>query len=870
MFPVEEEATVVNFMAEIDGRTIDTEVQDSQKARETYNKTVAMGKSAVLLEETTPEIFRIKLGQLKPGAEAKLTVVYISELPAEDTAVRLTIPTTIAPRYVPPADNSEAAKVTSAIPYSTNSPAPLSFDLEVLSQHEIKAIKSSSHSLKAEMISGKNEDGQFYAKATIAGKTSDLDRDIVVLIENSSPHEPMVFIEKSEDLMLAGMVSLVPSFKLKDQAVELIFLVDRSGSMGGTSIEQAKKALELFLHSLPTDCYFNIFSFGSTFDSLFEKSEKYDDHTLFLAKMHVSKMSADYGGTEILQPFKAIFAESPKPDFLRQIFVLTDGGVSNADNVIDLVKRNCEYGRVFALGLGASVSRHLVKGIARAGGGTAVFATDSEDLRPKVLSQLKNAIQPSIFEVEIIWNGVSVNKPELVEQPEIETQKTLLGFMKPKKSSNAKKVLHLDGQAPLKIPPIYDGSRLLVYHLFLENETTIPKSVTINAKTPDGLLSVELPIGRSCMVGGNFVHQLAARKKIQDLAEIVIGDHGITEEEIKNAIIRLGINYKLASKYTSFVGVDKKEPNSSFELEMVTREINNQVPFGFGTIKKRSSNHPYLTSVDCCLKVDGFNYNGFSPKNGSSPLIAKPSLDCPRSIQGKAHPRESRETSKSYEDPIYDYDQKCLNNLIDENNYQKIMPQNKCLKSARINYFGCGLRASKGFFTSLLKKKPKSVSTGDSNGFAEARRNYMGLCHGKGTFSDLEDSSKEALFKNMSVEPVLFLRKEKSSDLEVTTAKTEVQLSSLINLQAADGHFNWGDVFLSCLGKSQSDIVSACPKYTKKDCWITALAIVVLENLVDQKDLWELVVLKAKKFIAKQMKDGEKEKLMNAANHFVQ
>jgi len=84
-------------------------------------------QTAVLLEETSADIFRIKVGQLKPGAGAKITIVYISELPVEEKAIRMTVPTTIAPRYVPPTDNSKAAKLIGAIPYSLDSPAPLSF-----------------------------------------------------------------------------------------------------------------------------------------------------------------------------------------------------------------------------------------------------------------------------------------------------------------------------------------------------------------------------------------------------------------------------------------------------------------------------------------------------------------------------------------------------------------------------------------------------------------------------------------------------------------------------------------------------------------------------------------------------------------------
>ena len=91
----------------------------------------------------------------------------------------------------------------------------------------------------------------------------------------------------------------------------------------GGSIASAKKALGLFLHSLPSDCYFNIFSFGSSFNSLFQGSVEYDDVSLVQAKQHVQSMQADYGGTEIYQPLEAIFKEEVKPGHLRQVMDVT-------------------------------------------------------------------------------------------------------------------------------------------------------------------------------------------------------------------------------------------------------------------------------------------------------------------------------------------------------------------------------------------------------------------------------------------------------------------------------------------------------------------------------------------------------------------
>ena len=108
-------------------------------------------------------------------------------------------------------------------------------------------------------------------------------------------------------------------------------------------MEQAKKALALFLHSILANCHFNIWSFGSQFSCLFDGgSKKYDDTTLENAKNHTNQMTANFGGTEVYTPLEAIFKEKSISGYAKQIFLLTDGAVSNDQSVIKLVKDNCK------------------------------------------------------------------------------------------------------------------------------------------------------------------------------------------------------------------------------------------------------------------------------------------------------------------------------------------------------------------------------------------------------------------------------------------------------------------------------------------------------------------------------------------------
>ena len=607
MFPIEEEAAVISFEAQVEKRIIATQVKEKEEARNDYDDAMKNKKTAILLEETQPDIFQIKLGQLKPNTEAKITIKYLTELPVEDGKIKLTVPTTIAPRYVPSNDVSEAASKIASIPYSAETPAPLSVTFKGVSPCKVKAIKSPSHDFKTNTDDAPNSHGQYTYTGELSIQTTDMDRDIVLYIDaydNEERNKPIVFVENTENQDghkgFTAMVSLVPNFELDDQLTELIFLVDRSGSMGGSSMGQAKKALELFLHSLPSDCYFNIWSFGSRYDALFpEGSEKYSDKSLNEALTHVKSMSADYGGTVIYDPLQDIFRKPCRDKrYFKQVFVLTDGEVSNTSSIISLVKKYKDQARVFTLGIGSGASRYLVKGVARAGGGTAVFANEREDLRAKVMEQLKNALQPAFSSIEISWDE-TMNEQPPGSKEKGGPKKSLMGYMKSmmslSKDDSKKSVRYLTGQVPTKIPPIFDGTRLLAYHIY-HQESAMPKTIKIQAESPSGSLKLDIDINEANILHeAGFVRKLAARKKIQELEESMVDnqydyDSDSDEEnekdskkEAKKAIIRLGIENSLASQYTSFIGIDQSTGKTLNEKPMSTREIKNQLTVGYGS-----------------------------------------------------------------------------------------------------------------------------------------------------------------------------------------------------------------------------------------------------------------------------------------------
>ena len=193
-----------------------------------------------------------------------------------------------------------------------------------------------------------------------------------------------------------------------------------SGSMAmGTQIEDARRAMHIFLRSIPEGAYFNFYLFGSSFTSLFPgESQPYNSNTFNQAHFYATSIDSDMDGTEVLSPLKNIYSTPPKPGFSRQIFVLTDGEVSNTQEVIELVRKNAPNSRVFAFGLGDSPSRSLVNGIAAAGNGKAEFIKTGELLEKSVGRQLSRALQPAVTDVAVeIKGGKDVQQAPKVLPP---------------------------------------------------------------------------------------------------------------------------------------------------------------------------------------------------------------------------------------------------------------------------------------------------------------------------------------------------------------------------------------------------------------------------------------------------------------------
>jgi hypothetical protein len=275
---------------------------------------------------------------------------------------------------------------------------------------QITAVSSPSHPITMSFTDPTS------SQITLSSVSPALDKDIVVLITTKDWQEPHAVIEIHPTLSTkCAMLNLVPKFNLPRVATEVVFIIDRSGSMVD-KVGTLKQALQIFLKSLPASpqIYFNICSFGSGHDFLFTdgKSRKYDSKTLQKAESYVSKVDASYGGTKILTPLLVCMANRGT-DCQTSIILVTDGEVYNTSSIIgSIAKERSKHLlnplRVFSPGIGNSVSHHLVEGIARAGGGYSQLVLEQERLDKKIVRMLASGLQTPIHNICLTWPG----KPE--------------------------------------------------------------------------------------------------------------------------------------------------------------------------------------------------------------------------------------------------------------------------------------------------------------------------------------------------------------------------------------------------------------------------------------------------------------------------
>eukprot|EP01132_Coremiostelium_polycephalum_P004874 gene4874-6080_t len=543
------------FEINLDGKKITSQVISQQEAMRRFQQNQT-GTDVVKEADFTnsnqdpyieEDFFLCKLNNLSQYRELEIIITYATEMTMQGDYLLMEFPTSLSTIRSSQIHNTSNTadentqqqhtttnKLSSSTGVLSTEKQGLSIELNLEMPSDISEIISPSHAKNIE-INYKESTGKVVYKDSRSIEVVN-QSDLVVLVKLQNPHGSCGFIECNADGTKALMIAFHPQLSLEktNQELELIFLVDCSESMEGYNIKHAKKGLQLFLHSLSKDTYFNIIAFGgSKFNKLFPQPVKYENARLQEATKFVESIKSMPGDINLLAPLNDIYSNATSRP--RKILLLTDGRVSNFGPITDLVRQNAHNTSVFPIGMGEYVSRQLVYHIASAGCGVAELAIENDTIESKVMRQLKRAYQPAISNIRVDWGSLS--------------------------SVN---------QAPRDLRTLFLGDRLTIYNILGKEEKIDGNVVKLLANGPTGPVSFPVTIKGDQAKQGNLIHNLAAYTLISDLQDQIFeSSNPSVTEQLRQKVINLGVKYSLATNYTSFFSVEQQEPTPA-----VTASIN--------------------------------------------------------------------------------------------------------------------------------------------------------------------------------------------------------------------------------------------------------------------------------------------------------
>jgi Ca-activated chloride channel family protein len=556
-FPLPPSATLIGFAMTCAGRTIAGVVEQRDEAFKAYDDALWAGHGAALLDEERPNVFTASVGNLLPGEETLVEIEYLERMRADEGALRWVIPTLVAPRYIPGAPSGARtadgrAEPTDRVPDAdriTPRIGEVDYGLKIdlrLDLGGALAVESPSHALTVT----RDDAGVRvrFAQAEVA-----LDRDVVVIARHAAD-EPLTPLVTHRDSDGSGFfaLTLVPDLARGSRRAakqELVFLIDISGSMEGSSLEEARSALKLCLRHLREGDRFNIIAFESAMHRFEAAPVPFTQRTLEQADAWVEALHA-MGGTELLAPLTA--AVGAIGDGV--VVLLTDGQVGNEAEILKATMAARRGARIYSFAIGTNVSDVLLRDLAKQTGGAVEHIYPGERIDEKVVAQFSRAIAARVTDVEIEWAGVEVGE-----------------------------------LAPSLPPPLVDGEP---WTLTGRMESRKAGHAVVRGKLEGERFRMEVPLDFSSPATHPTLARLWANERIRDLATAELS--GRRQERMKERIIELAVKFGVSSPFTSFVVVETRTGDRRSTGAPETRPIpvNTPAEWGMFAAKKKHKAAP--------------------------------------------------------------------------------------------------------------------------------------------------------------------------------------------------------------------------------------------------------------------------------------
>ncbi|MBK0393719.1 VIT and vWA domain-containing protein [Ramlibacter algicola] len=515
VFPGSTRAAVQGMNVRLGDRLVTAQIKEKQKARIEYDQAKNEGKTAALLEQHLPNVFQMNVANILPGDDVKVELHYTELLVPQAGNYQFVFPTVVGPRYNSPQSGNAGARWVAQPILPAGEPTPSKFDIkvDVASPIGIKEVRSRTHPVEV------TAQGDQRASVALVGGAAANDRDFILdyrLAGDRIESGVMLYRGPDENYFLA-MVE--PPKHVQPQAIsprEYIFVVDISGSMHGFPLDTAKAMLRSLIGGLKPSDSFNVLVFEGSNKFLAPKSVPATRANIERAIDTLERFRGG-GSTELIPALSRVYAE-PKAsqDVARTIVVVTDGYVTVEREAFELVRKNLSQANLFAFGIGSSVNRHLIEGLARAGMGEPFVILNAGEA-PEKATRFRQMIEsPVLTSVKARFDGLDVYDVEPKQLPDVLGERPVLVFGKWRGEP--------DGQ------------------------------VVIEGRTPDGPYRTVLPVAGNVAQDTPALRSLWARHRIASLTDQEALEGG---DRLRAEITELGLHYSLLTQYTSFLAVDR-------------------------------------------------------------------------------------------------------------------------------------------------------------------------------------------------------------------------------------------------------------------------------------------------------------------------
>ncbi len=547
VFPGSTNSAVYGMTMIVGSRRIEGLVQRKAEARATYEAAKAKGKRASLLEQHRPNVFQMNVANILPGDTVQVELRYTELLVPESGTYKFVYPTVVGPRYTgEDRPETESGGHYAAQSYTKNKPA-YAFDINVRLNPgmPVSGIRSPSHSLAI------TSDGE--SRLIMLGE--DLDRgnkDYVLEYQLQGEHiqTGMLLYEGDKENYFLYMAQPPAAPTNGDYPPrEFVFVVDVSGSMNGFPLQVSKKLLRELIGQLRPVDRFNVVLFAGASKTWQEESLNATEENLASALTFLDKVRGG-GGTQLLNALNTAYALPRAGKGLsRNFVVVTDGYISVEPEVFDLVRKNLNQANVYSFGIGSSVNRLLVEGMARIGKGRPAFVMNQSEADAEADRFRRYISEPVLTEMELDFGDkFDAYDVEPIVLPDVSRERPLVVFGKYRGKAKGKLALTgYGGYVGLNDPNGLPGSEI-------KSEADARKRrfvFNLNSAKPSAK--------------NGALAQLWARERIRRLDDY---NNLRTEDPRIEEVTQLGLEYNLLTQYTSFVAVEETpiaDPNDQLE-----------------------------------------------------------------------------------------------------------------------------------------------------------------------------------------------------------------------------------------------------------------------------------------------------------------